>query len=345
MTVAMEFLGDFSVSEHFGARCVLVVDDDNRDRVLCVVKASYSAPFSGAPEILPGEPVRDQQVRHAESARASVRLPSDLAPHKPGTEVLLVGHARRPVAFADARWVDVTLAVRDGERPLLEKSLRVYGPRVWERAGDAVIPGAPQHVVDTPLSWEWAWGGGDGERFEARNPVGRGWARDPLALIGQPCHRIEPIVEGGPRAPVGFGPIAAHWEPRRTRRGAGGEDWATSQAPKAPRDRDPRYHCVAPDDQWLARPLTGRERFVISGVHPSLVWDVQLPPLEPEIQASVAGRVETLSTHLDTVLFDADEERVELVWRASFKPSLHFAAGAAVSVRPRARQLRERLVA
>jgi hypothetical protein len=113
--------------------------------------------------------VRPVPVIHEERAGSSIRLPSDLAAVKPGTEILLVGHARHPAAYADARWVDVTLAI-EGDKPLLQKSLRVFGPRQWHERNGAMVPGDPAPYRETPLRWEWAFGGSG----EARNPIGRG---------------------------------------------------------------------------------------------------------------------------------------------------------------------------
>lgn len=344
----MEFHGELTVSPHFGARCLLTVDEDSRDRVLCVVKATWSVPFGGVPEIVGEAPVRDLQERWEESPRTSIRLPADIAPNKPGTELLLVGHARKPMAFADARYVDVTLGVHGAAASLFKKTLRVHGPRTWQRRGDEVVPSSAELFEDTPLRWEWAYGGADkGGARDPRNPIGRGFARDRAELVGQACHRIEAAApKAGRWEPVGFGALSASQEPRLSRRGSVGEDWTTSRAPRAPEDRHPRFHCVAPDDQWLAEPLRGDERFVISGVHPTRAWEIQLPRLSPEIRAHLRGHEEPLRTHLDTVLFDADHERVELIWRASFPLASLTSGETAVSVRPRSfPQAEQRLVA
>ena len=300
----------------FGARSMLVTDAAGRDRVLTVVKAAWAVPFGSAPSVAPGaNEVRPVPSLHEERAGSSIRLPSDLAPVKPGTEVLLVGHARHPAEYVDARWVDVTLAV-EGDKTLLRKSLRVFGPRQWEERNGAWVPGSPARYEETPLRWEWAFGGPQ----QARNPIGRGSAARRGAGTDQECHRIESVDPSDLNAgtsftPAGFGPIAAHWEPRRSRAGVVlGEDLA----PHPPVDRDPRHYCSAPDDQWLSRPLTGGETFVVTGVHARSAWSFVLPELQPEIGWSIRGRLERATPHLDTVTLDADAQMVTACWRVSF---------------------------
>lgn len=298
----------------FAARSVLVTDAAGRDRVLTVVKAAWTVPVGAALSVeSQASEVRPLAVLHEERAGSSIRLPSDLAPVKPGTEILLVGHARHPAAYADARWVDVTLSV-EGETTRLRKSLRVFGPRRWQERNGTWVPGSPAPYQETPLRWEWAFGGPG----EVLNPIGRG--ADAIGGSGtdRECHRIESIADDVPAtsfSPAGFGPIAANWEPRRSR---GGKVVAAELAPHPPVDRDPRYYCSAPDDQWLSDPLAGGETFIVTGVHAHSAWSFQLPEAQPEIGWSIRGQRERATPHLDTVILDADAQVVTACWRVSF---------------------------
>ena len=47
------------------------------------------------------------------------------------------------------------------------------------------------------------------------------------------------------------------------------------------------------------------------------VWRVRLPREEPRFSSIIAGERRTHATHLDTVLIDARERRIELTWRVS----------------------------
>jgi hypothetical protein len=275
----------------FAARSLFVTDAAARDHVLSVVKLALSIPIGPSPDAaLVAAEVRTLPERYEERASSEIRFPSDLAPEKPGTEVLLVGHARHPVAYPDARWVDVTLSV-EASSTRLRKSLRVFGPRRWIGEGAARTPSEPERYVETPLRWTWAAGGpADGA-----------------------CHRIE-YADGRAVARAGFGAIPAHWEPRRSRAGSPPDDIA----PHPPADRHPRFYCSAPDDQWLETPLTGGETFVVTGVHAERAWTFVLPSIRPVVSWSVRGQVSRAEPHVDTVLLDADEGRVEIAFRTRF---------------------------
>ncbi len=314
----------------FTARSLLVTDAAGRDQILTVVKASWTVPLDGAPQLDHAE-VRNLPALHEERAGSSIRLPSDLAPTKPGTEVILVGHARFPAAYPDARWVDVTLSVENG-RTILRKQLRVFGPRRWQTVGGTPAPSAPERFEDTPLRWEWAFGGADVSGCDARNPIGRGFG---TPREGDACHRIEladPPTGGAHPVPVGFAPLAPQWEPRRSRAGSATND---DLAPHPPADRDPRHYCCAPDDQWLAEPLVGGETIVVTGVHPDAAWAFGLPAVQPEVAVSIRGRTEMTTPHLDTVLLDADAEQVVLTWRTLRAAPRSLAEVDGISVRPR----------
>ncbi len=299
-----------STATPFAARSVLVTDARGRDQVLTVVKVAWSVPVGGSPVLADelGE-ISQLPVFFEERAPSAIRVPSDLAPEKPGTEVLLVGHAKHPAAYPDARWVDVTLAV-EGETTRLRKSLRVFGPRNWTKQPNGTwAPSTPAAYEETALRWEWAFGGPG----HPQNPIGRGLEASKNGGE-EACHRIE-VADATSLAPAGFGPLAPHWEPRRSR---GGSAPADDLTPHPPADRDPRHYCSAPDDQWLASPLRGDETFVVTGVHAHQAWTFALPLLRPEVSWIVRGRAERAIPHLDTVLLDADAETVSLSWRATF---------------------------
>ena len=160
-----------STATPFSARSVLVTDARGRDQVLTIVKAAWSVPVGESPQLAerPCE-IHQLPVFFEERAPSAIRAPSDWAPEQPGPEVMLVGTAKHPTAYAEARWVDVTLAV-EGETTRLRKSLRVFGPRRWvKQASGAWAPSEPDPYQETPLRWEWAFGG----TGHAQNPIGRG---------------------------------------------------------------------------------------------------------------------------------------------------------------------------
>ncbi|NUO52883.1 MAG: DUF2169 domain-containing protein [Polyangiaceae bacterium] len=322
------FLPETVPSDFFSARAVLVTDAAGRDEVLVVAKAAWSVPVGGSPVPAPTE-VETLALLFEERAGSSIRVPSDLAPEKPGTEIILVGHARHPAAYPDARYVDVTLAV-EAERALLEKRLRVFGPRRWIEQGGTWSPSEPERYEETPLRWEWAYGGASDGGADPRNPIGRGFG---ARAAGDPCHAIEYADrDPGSTTPAAFAPIAPHWAPRGHRAGSITTD---DLAPHPPADRDPRHYCVAPDDQWLASPLQGGETIFVTGVHARAAWTFTLPEIHPEMRWTIRERAERATPHLDTVFLDADAELVTLSWRARFPAPRNLADLESIAVSPR----------
>jgi hypothetical protein len=237
--------------------------------------------------------------------------------------VLLVGSARPPEDSV-ATQMDITLRVAAGDRMLIDKTLTVYGPRVWQKGVMRVSPGPAAKLETTELCWENTYGGLDRRGAEAvvedRNPVGRGIAIDSTTLIDTAVPPIEdpnaPLASRRP-APAGFGPVSADWSPRRQRFGTQDEQWRRTRAPLMPLDVDLRFACVAPDDQWLEQPLVGGEAIEVVGVRPGRSWRFRLPACPPMLTSRIDGVEQVHDTHLDTVLIDADEQRVELCWRLS----------------------------
>jgi hypothetical protein len=298
-------------------------DADGRELLVVIAKMVWEADPGGFVRLAhPGGFVRAADEPWDEPS-SSIRYPSDFAAFKPGTDVILVGTAHPP--RAGSTHVDVSLKIGDGRRLRLQKTLRVHGPRLWERSGLRVAPGAAAALEPTPLRYELAWGGAEiddeGTQLEPRNPRGSGATRDPSRLVGT----LAPVIETleapiGSRRPsvAGFGPIEPGWEPRRARAGTRDALWQRERAPLPPVDRDPRFSCCAPDDQWLAEPLRGDEDVEVLHVGPAAAWRFSLPRYEPAFSARILGVEHVGTTHLDTMVLDADAGRVELVWRARF---------------------------
>lgn len=295
-------------------RCLSMEDHRGAPVVVIVAKMAYRVSARGVVSVSQA-PVRLASV--PAGPRGSVRHPSDYVFEKPGTDVLLVGTAHPPV---DRPVTEMDVSLRVG---LLDKALRVYGPRVFYQGVLGVAPGPPGKLEPTPLIWENAYGGRDEsvpERWviEPRNPIGVGFAVDRNRLIGTPAPSIEearsPLSSRTP-TPGGFGPIGPDWEPRQRYAGTCDERWRRERAPVLPADFDTRHNCVAPPGLWSATPLLGNEPVEVVGATPEGVWRFRLPPYEPSFASVIQGVRREHETHLDTFLIDADERTVELSWR------------------------------
>src|SRR5207302_3821291 len=124
-----------------------------------------------APEQLP--PVMADEY-YADPGSSSLKAVSELHIGKPGTDIVITGHARAPRPTTE-----MAVLVSVAER---QTSLRVLGDRVWRGDGTAT---APEPFTEMPLVWERAYGGryavgGRGMAAE-RNPLRGGFlgVRDP----------------------------------------------------------------------------------------------------------------------------------------------------------------------
>ncbi|MEM1029740.1 MAG: DUF2169 domain-containing protein [Myxococcota bacterium] len=243
-----------------------------------VVTASFGLSDPG-----PARRVAPRPLSFAESVRSdgrSLRYAVDVVPYRPRADVTLVGHVYAPASGATRAAGRLTL--ERGPELLINKTVAVHAPHTF---------------AAWPLRWEEALGGPEGD-----NPVG----------TGAPTV----VLPGAPRAPAGFGPLAAPWPSRarlkhgapRRRAGAfvypDGFDWAHCQA--------------APPDQQV-RHLMGDESIRLDGLHPD---HAQLVVQLPQVRA--VGVVFGLGPPdrqlcpfvADTLILEPDERRVSVVWRA-----------------------------
>jgi len=290
-----------------------------------ILKYTFSADARGRVELVEegADPYFVDELHGEDPSKSSIRKPSDLFYEKPGTDVVLVGHAHPPPT-GNVSFVDVALRVGP-----IAKTVRAYGVRAWRAGGpNGVSPGPARPIREpVPLVYELAWGGLDlsePERpvGEPRNTVGRGVARNPRSLVDQPAAQLEdpahPIAERNP-APASFGPIHRHWQPRASFAGTYDERWETTKLPLLPDDFDLRFNVCVPNDQWSQLPLRGDEPIDVRGATPEGAWVFSLPRLLPGFSSWVAGKRTDHRTHLDTIVIDADARRVELTFHAAMR--------------------------
>lgn len=304
----------------YAAERALFLDGSGAETLAVLLKATFAwSPRSGLAPAEQQAPVRLADESAGEPGLSSVRRASDLCPGKPGCDLVLLGRAGRS---RPAPQVDVSFRVGG-----IGREVRVFGERRW--TGSGLVPeAAPFESVE--LAWENAFGGRDadvpeGEPYEEdlRNPVGRGFrarksrrpvagdrlpnVEDPRALVTSPFDRP---------APAGFGFIASHWEPRRSRAGTYDAAWQRSRAPLPPDDLDPRFHergapgLVAPGPPPAGTPV------VVSGVLPHGEMRFELPRVVPAGQVYYRTRKADLAFTLQTLLVDADAALLELTFGA-----------------------------
>lgn len=285
----------------FTATLTLLPDERGVDSLYLVVCAAFTVE-PGRPVRLADvqRPLRERDQFYGDPLTSSLQYPCELHLRKPATDILLLGDASaggRPVDTID---VDLRLGP-------LHKTVRVSGDRSF-RADGTITPARP--FTRLPLRYERARGGPD----EPCNPVGVA-PRDRLPNLEDPAR---PILHSDDRPPpAGFGPIAPTWTPRRSHVGTYDLAWRTTRAPFLPHDFDPRFFCTAPADQILPTPLRGGETVELLHVWPVPRLRFRLPHCELTARATVAGRDEPVPLHLETVLLEPGEHRLDLTWRGA----------------------------
>jgi len=322
----------------FTAALSVFPDPQGVETAYAIVKATFEL---GAEEPKPAEkqlPLLASDVFWGDPVQTSLRAAGDFALLKPATDVLLVGRAIAQAA--NTRMADVRLRVGP-----VSKTVRVFGDRVWEGAGNKLRPSAPQPWERMPLRWELAYGGvcpsGAGE-YEARNPVGRGFAgKDGSALKGLPVPNLEdpamPIGTSTDRpAPACFGPIAPTWMPRRAHAGTYDAAWTAKRAPYLPLDFDPRYFQLAPSGLIAPGFLQGGEPVELVGFSMGEPIRFELPQCELEIEFDFDGAEVPRPAHLEMILFEPDAGRFQMLWRAGLAVDKKLLKLKQVNVRSRA---------
>ncbi|QSQ19027.1 DUF2169 domain-containing protein [Pyxidicoccus parkwayensis] len=310
---------------HFAAEALFLTDEHGQPVVTLAAKATYV--LSGQGLSLAGEQAPlwlEGELWGEDSAQSSYRYEPECASFKPGTDVVLVGHAHPP----DARTREFLVRFQVGP---LRKEVRVVGDRTWYKSLGSLAMTPPRPVERIPLCYERAFGGWDRSHpdsarhtFEPRNPVGRGF-RGPegrfeegvlLPNLEDPAHALTSFRQTPP--PAGFGFLSPHWLPRARLAGTHDAAWERERKPLPPRDYDPRFMNAASPGLVATGYLRGNEAVVVENASPDgrLVFSLPgLPP--PAFKVSLKGHSRKHGVlNLDTLIVDTDAARVYLHWRA-----------------------------
>lgn len=276
---------------------------------------------------------------------------SDFVPFKAACDVVLKGSAHVPWNAGQpglSPFQDVGLRVTDAHgRPLIQKSLRVFGARQWRAVGNRWRLSDAESFSVQSVSYAMAHGGAfshqaigsSDPREHCRHPmnlVGRGFGSGAfLKLIdGAPAHQTELWADGAvatvgrPDAastPAAFGPLSRNWQPRLVWAGTYDDAWRDEVFPLLPADFDERFYQCAPPDQQMPYP-TGGETVTLAHL-------TRASAQEPKrtggmLRFTLPGRVMPMAmltrerqtvpmaAAMDTVLIDADAMTFDVVWRA-----------------------------
>ncbi|MCA9647544.1 MAG: DUF2169 domain-containing protein [Polyangiaceae bacterium] len=249
----------------------------------------------------------------------SARLPADVIPEKQGSDVIIAGHAY----FAPGE-TQVTTNVQVGE---VSAPLLVHGPRHYESVLGSVRIGNAVTTDRVALIYEKAYGGmsEDLQRVEERNPAGVGVTSNPKSLDGTLAPQIEhpskPFQSAkDAHTPMGYAPVMAYWEPRKSSFGTLDEVYFKQRMPLTPKDFSLRYNNQAHPSLMLSRRLSARDSVALLGLTPERLLRFQLPDLALAIRGyRDQGKPELRRPEIDTLVISPDERRIEVVARERFR--------------------------
>ena len=299
-------------------------DLEGRDRWIVIVKGTFRIKADGSSEPEPEQaPPKMAPEHRGDPVKSSLRFDADFVLSKPNTDVLLEGSAVAP-GGREAPQVDVLMQVGP-----IKRIARVFGDRTWKSSTFGVKMDEPKPFLKLPLVWERSFGGTDKiaenpklHDWEARNPVGRGFAVRPEYLQGQLAANIEDPSEfiTSPKQrpkPMGFGPVDRIWMPRRKHAGTYDEKWEKERMPLYPKDFDIRFNQCAPEEQQAKGYLRGGEPVELFNVSASGVLRFKLPSVDLEFKTRIGTETVDHRADLYTVTLEPDVSRVSLVWHTS----------------------------
>lgn len=318
-----------------------------REQLVVVIKGTFRLPQ--AQELVHLHdvqlPLLMADTFHGEAGFSAPRYEGDFAAHKRMCDVLLEGSAHAPAGMEVTRQ---RVVLRVGT---MVKQFDVVGDRVWHDGLVDIGISAPRPFTRMPISYGVAFGGVERNedstecKVYAPNPVGRGW-RSSLKggrLDGQPLPNTEEpglqvVSPVGVYRPMAFGPIGRNWKARARFAGTYDDRWLAESFPFLPSDFDDRYYQAAPPDQQIAVPDAPLE-VALSGLTPDGERRFTLPHFEAPVHFFLRNEErEDHAARLDTIVFEPDEGRFTMCWRASqpLRRSIHEVAQVLVGKRGRA---------
>lgn len=307
----------------------LGLDVDGRERLVVAVKGTFTLPRRGdtAPPRLAEEQRKlvEADLFAGEPGQSATLVESDYAPFKPRCDILLNGSAHvRGGGMAER----VVVGLQVGT---MQKAFTVWGDRVWEAGMTGIEPGRPRPFAQLPITYGNAFGGVDGfspfpeeHRTYLPNPVGRGWHRllQKELVHGTPMPNTEetndPVLRpNGSYRPMAFGPVGRNWPHRIKLAGTYDQHWQDNVFPFLPKDFDPAYFNCAPPEQQVDA-VRGGEKVILVNLTEDGRREFALPAMEVPV-VFVRRREPEVETKAvpDTVLFEPDQDRFSVTWRAS----------------------------
>ena len=302
------------------------LDKNGYDYAALIIKGNFTLNPANPNLVLSQQPAKliKADKYYDEADNSSVQYEADTCILKPGTDIVLNGHAY-PQNNQMAKMVDVSLQINN-----TNINYRVFGDRQWEKNGLSWNATAPKTFDRMPLTYENAFGGVDTSTLEdeivqysAFNPIGKGFVGDkkspteglhlpnienPQTLISQYSDRP---------APAGFGFISRSWQPRTNLAGTYDANWEENRQPLLPLDFDEKYFNAAHPSLITPQHLLGGEQIQLRNLSQLGDLNFVLPAWTAPVKVTVKGRSKSIKPVLDTVVIEPDINNVALTWRVT----------------------------
>lgn len=314
----------------FTADYTLGLQKSGRHCLVIVAKATYDLPQNNDDQPLLSKnqlELNDSDAYSGEPGESAPLFDNDFPPYKPKCDVIL-----NASAYSNQAVTERIVGFRVGD---LEKSLKVIGPRYYQKGIIGIRPGNPVPFTKQPISYNTAYGGCEMDRStdpEAEptytsfmcNPIGIGFYPNSTSdeLVDKPLPLSEAIDDpitgyiSTKPIPQSFGPVARNWFPRYTLGGTYNQHWSDNISPFLPDDFDEHYYQSAPEDQQCKH-LRGGEIVILMGLAPQGNLRFCLPEVALPMQVIMKnGDRHNLDPKIDTLTIEPDENRLCMVWRA-----------------------------
>lgn len=141
-----------------------------------IIKHSWQLQFDG--ELIPvaAKPVATTEQYLGEEGRSSLLSTDESVPFKSGGEIWLQGAVKPYVANRTV--MDLNLTVQQADCYVIDKTIRWYGQRQWQRGLLGELMSKPELLQPTAMIYELAYGGTDCYQ----NPIGIGAEKTTKAL-------------------------------------------------------------------------------------------------------------------------------------------------------------------
>ena len=308
----------------FQAALTCMTGVQGEEEAVVAVKATFELPLSGEQIRLSENqvPILYQDEYWGQPQMSSLKYPMDVVLGKAGTDIGLIGHAY------SRREIPVQELVVSMRVAALFKEIRVFGDRHWRKR--SMFPDyemtAASPFIKMPLVFERAFGGTDLTHAnvkkrggELRNPVGTGYRINDHAVAEHNLPNLEDprqLISGwrDKPTPANLGFIASSWQPRLQYAGTYDDAWRKERMPILPEDFNIRFFNYAMPDLCAIPFLQGGEQVYLTNLSQHGDLSFRLPQYKISLIFQVGESKHTRKALLYTVLFEPDDDRLQLVW-------------------------------